>query len=117
VTRELAERFERQRDAYRALEERSPDAHTDLAYAPFSYYKERRRPPRRSPGRPTTTREKEGGRAFGPAPLFVWWAVPPGRSPGGRQRLHVFSEPRVLLFYRGNLDGARKRANGSAGVP
>ena len=40
MTQELVERFEKQRDAYQALVERSLDAYMDLAYAPFSYYKE-----------------------------------------------------------------------------
>ncbi len=37
---ELVERFERQRDAYQALVEQSLNAYMDLAYAPFSYYRE-----------------------------------------------------------------------------
>jgi len=40
MTRELAERLEEQRDAYRALVGRSLDAYMDLAYAPLSYYRE-----------------------------------------------------------------------------
>ena len=40
MTQELVERFEKQRDAYQALVERSLDAYMDLAYAPFSYYEE-----------------------------------------------------------------------------
>jgi hypothetical protein len=40
MTKELVERVERQRDAYRALVGRSLDAYMDLAYAPLSYYKE-----------------------------------------------------------------------------
>jgi len=39
----VGERFERaedQRDAYRTLVEQSIDAYMDLAYAPFTYYKE-----------------------------------------------------------------------------
>ena len=40
MTQELVERFEKQRDAYQALVERSLDAYMDLAYAPLSYYKE-----------------------------------------------------------------------------
>jgi methyl-accepting chemotaxis protein len=40
VVEELVERAERQRDALRTLMEESVDAYMDLAYAPFSYYKE-----------------------------------------------------------------------------
>jgi methyl-accepting chemotaxis protein len=40
VTQELIERAERQRDAFQTLLEESVDAYMDLAYAPFSYYKE-----------------------------------------------------------------------------
>ena len=40
VTQELVERAERQRDAFQTLLEESVDAYMDLAYAPFSYYKE-----------------------------------------------------------------------------
>jgi methyl-accepting chemotaxis protein len=40
VTQELVERAERQRDAFQTLLEESVDAYVDLAYAPFSYYKE-----------------------------------------------------------------------------
>ncbi len=40
MTQELVERFEKQRDAYQQLVERSLDAYMDLAYAPFSYYRE-----------------------------------------------------------------------------
>ena len=40
MTQELVERFEKQRDAYQELVERSLDAYMPLAYAPFSYYKE-----------------------------------------------------------------------------
>ena len=40
VTQELVERAERQRDAFQTLVEESVDAYMDLAYAPFSYYKE-----------------------------------------------------------------------------
>lgn len=40
MTQELVERAEKQRDAYQALAEQSLDAYMDLAYAPFSYYKE-----------------------------------------------------------------------------
>ncbi len=40
MTQELVERFEEQREAYQALVGRSLDAYMDLAYAPFSYYKE-----------------------------------------------------------------------------
>ncbi|MEJ7814350.1 MAG: hypothetical protein WKF53_04140 [Rubrobacter sp.] len=40
VAGELFERAEDQRDAYRTLVERSLDAYMDLAYAPFTYYKE-----------------------------------------------------------------------------
>jgi hypothetical protein len=37
---ELFERAEDQRDAYQTLVEQSIDAYIDLAYAPFTYYKE-----------------------------------------------------------------------------
>jgi hypothetical protein len=40
LTQELVDRAEGQRDAFRTLFEESVDAYTDLAYAPFSYYKE-----------------------------------------------------------------------------
>jgi CRISPR/Cas system-associated exonuclease Cas4 (RecB family) len=40
MTQKLVERFEKQRDAYQELMERTLDAYMDLAYAPFSYYKE-----------------------------------------------------------------------------
>ena len=40
VTQELVERAEKQRDAFQTLLEESVDAYVDLAYAPFSYYKE-----------------------------------------------------------------------------
>ena len=40
MTQELVERAERQRDAFQTLLEESVDAYMDLAYAPFSYYKE-----------------------------------------------------------------------------
>ena len=38
--RELVDRAEGQRDAFQTLFEESVDAYMDLAYAPFSYYKE-----------------------------------------------------------------------------
>ena len=40
VVGELFERAEDQRDAYQTLVEQSIDAYIDLAYAPFTYYKE-----------------------------------------------------------------------------
>jgi hypothetical protein len=40
VTHELVERVEKQRDAFQTLIEESVDAYMDLAYVPFSYYKE-----------------------------------------------------------------------------
>jgi hypothetical protein len=40
VMGELVERAEDQRDAYQTLVEQSIDAYMDLAYAPFTYYKE-----------------------------------------------------------------------------
>src|SRR5829696_7707918 len=40
MSQELVERAERQRDAFQTLVEESVDAYMDLAYAPFSYYKE-----------------------------------------------------------------------------
>jgi hypothetical protein len=40
VTQELVERAEKQREAFQTLLEESVDAYMDLAYAPFSYYKE-----------------------------------------------------------------------------
>jgi predicted RNA-binding protein with PIN domain len=40
MTRELVERIEKQRDAYRTFVGRSLDAYIDLAYAPLSYYRE-----------------------------------------------------------------------------
>lgn len=38
MSRELAERLERQREAYQALVGQAFDAYVDLAYAPLSYY-------------------------------------------------------------------------------
>ena len=40
MTQELVERVEKQRDAYQSLFEQSLNTYMDLAYAPFSYYKE-----------------------------------------------------------------------------
>jgi hypothetical protein len=40
MTQELIDRAENQRDAFQTLLEESVDAYVDLAYAPFSYYKE-----------------------------------------------------------------------------
>jgi methyl-accepting chemotaxis protein len=40
VSQELVERAERQREAFQTLLEESVDAYVDLAYVPFSYYKE-----------------------------------------------------------------------------
>jgi hypothetical protein len=40
MTQELVERAERQREAFQTLLEESVDAYMELAYAPFSYYKE-----------------------------------------------------------------------------
>ena len=40
VLGELLEQAEQQRDAYRALVEQSLDGYMNLAYAPFSYYRE-----------------------------------------------------------------------------
>ncbi len=40
MTQELVERAEKQRDAFQTLVEESIDAYMDLAYVPFSYYKE-----------------------------------------------------------------------------
>ena len=40
VLGELFERTEQQRDAYQALVEQSLDGYMNLAYAPFSYYRE-----------------------------------------------------------------------------
>ncbi len=40
LTQEMVERAEGQRDAFRTLVEESVDTYVDLAYAPFSYYKE-----------------------------------------------------------------------------
>ena len=40
MTQELVDRVEGQREAFRTLVEESVDAYMDLAYAPFSYYKE-----------------------------------------------------------------------------
>ncbi len=40
MTQELVDRAEKQRDAFQTLFEESVDAYMDLAYAPFSYYKE-----------------------------------------------------------------------------
>jgi hypothetical protein len=40
MTQELLERAENQRDAFQTLIKESVDAYMDLAYLPFSYYKE-----------------------------------------------------------------------------
>ena len=40
MSREVVERAEKQREAFQALLEESVDAYVDLAYVPFSYYKE-----------------------------------------------------------------------------
>ena len=40
MTQELVERVEKQREAFQTLLEESVDAYVDLAYVPFSYYKE-----------------------------------------------------------------------------
>jgi hypothetical protein len=40
LTQELVDRAEGQREAFRTLFEESVDAYMDLAYTPFSYYKE-----------------------------------------------------------------------------
>jgi methyl-accepting chemotaxis protein len=40
MTQELVERAEKQREAFQTLIEESVDAYMDLAYVPFSYYKE-----------------------------------------------------------------------------
>src|SRR5215217_7136273 len=40
ITQELIERAEKQRDAFQTLVEESVEAYMDLAYAPFSYYRE-----------------------------------------------------------------------------
>jgi hypothetical protein len=40
VVEELVERAEKQREAFQTLFEESVDAYMDLAYTPFSYYKE-----------------------------------------------------------------------------
>jgi hypothetical protein len=40
MTQELVDRAETQRDAFQVLVEESIDAYMDLAYVPFSYYKE-----------------------------------------------------------------------------
>ena len=40
MSQELVERVEKQRDAYQALVGQTVDAYMDLAYAPFSYYRE-----------------------------------------------------------------------------
>ncbi len=40
VVEELVERVEKQREAFQTLFEESVDAYMDLAYTPFSYYKE-----------------------------------------------------------------------------
>ncbi len=40
MSREIVERAEKQREAFQALLEESVDAYMDLAYVPFSYYKE-----------------------------------------------------------------------------
>ena len=40
MTQELVERAEKQRDAFQTLFEESVGTYMDLAYAPYSYYKE-----------------------------------------------------------------------------
>jgi methyl-accepting chemotaxis protein len=40
MSREIVERAEKQREAFQTLLEESVDAYMDLAYVPFSYYKE-----------------------------------------------------------------------------
>jgi hypothetical protein len=40
LTQELVDRAEGQRDAFRTLVEESLDAYMDLAYAPFSYFRQ-----------------------------------------------------------------------------
>ncbi len=40
MTQELVDRAEKQRDAFQTLLEESVDAYMDLAYVPFSYYRE-----------------------------------------------------------------------------
>src|SRR5919205_2684481 len=40
VVEELAERVEKQREAFRTLFEESVDAYMDLAYAPLAYYRQ-----------------------------------------------------------------------------
>jgi hypothetical protein len=40
MSREIVEKAEKQHEAFRALLEESVDAYMDLAYVPFSYYKE-----------------------------------------------------------------------------
>ena len=40
MTQELVDRAQKQRDAIQTLLEESVEAYMDLAYAPFSYYKE-----------------------------------------------------------------------------
>ncbi len=40
MTQEIVERAEKQREAFQTLVEESVDAYMDLAYAPFSFYKE-----------------------------------------------------------------------------
>ena len=40
MTQELVERAEKQREALQTLLDESVDAYVDLAYVPFSYYKE-----------------------------------------------------------------------------
>jgi methyl-accepting chemotaxis protein len=40
MTQELVERAEKQREAFQTLLEESIDAYVDLAYVPFSYYRE-----------------------------------------------------------------------------
>ena len=40
MTQELVDRAQKQRDAFQTLFEESVEAYMDLAYAPFSYYKE-----------------------------------------------------------------------------
>lgn len=105
MTQELVERFEKQRDAYQALVERSLDAYMDLAYAPFSYYKEGLQAAKKAGQLANHNVRRREGRAYGAASL-------PSARPGGRQRLRVdCPELHVLLLPRGNLDGAQKRAN------
>jgi hypothetical protein len=40
ITQQIVERAEKQREDFQTLFEESVDAYVDLAYAPFSYYKE-----------------------------------------------------------------------------